>query len=164
MPRSAGVAAGVSTSCWTNGTPKARTFADGLRLFGYEFGSHFVADLFIHVQDIRHALELPAERYVPAVMVGLDHYLGFLDGLLREAGWGTLTVTTPEERHVLGGTGPHEISLRATSFETLRALAARRSVAQLRAMDWSGDLDALLDLLIAPLEGSYAFRVTDLVE
>ena len=37
------------------------TFADGLRAFGYETGSHFLADLHAHHQDVRPGI-LPRPR------------------------------------------------------------------------------------------------------
>jgi hypothetical protein len=76
---------------------EAPPFEDGLRVFGYETGSHFVADLYAHYQDVRHAIGLPADTGEPTVRVALDHYLGFVDEILIEAGWGTLDVVVGEK-------------------------------------------------------------------
>ncbi len=40
---------------------EAPTFERGLRELGYEIGSHYVADLLIHLVDVRAALDLPIE-------------------------------------------------------------------------------------------------------
>ena len=41
---------------------QAPTFEAGLRAFGYEFGSHFVADVHAHYQDVRGALSFAPRR------------------------------------------------------------------------------------------------------
>ena len=65
---------------------EAPAFEDGLRLFGYEEGSHFVADLHAHHQDVRGALGLSRDEDPITVAVSLDHYLGFIDTMLRAMG------------------------------------------------------------------------------
>jgi len=39
------------------------------------------------------------------------------------------------------GSGRHEVTLSASSFEWFRASSGRRSVQQIRAMAWQGDVD-----------------------
>ena len=70
---------------------EAPVFEDGLRLFGYEEGSHFVADLHAHHQDVRGALGLSRDEDPITVSVALDHYLGFIDTMLRASKWGCST-------------------------------------------------------------------------
>ena len=41
---------------------EAPLFEDGLRVFGYDLGSHFVGDLLQHVGDVRHAFGTRAPR------------------------------------------------------------------------------------------------------
>jgi uncharacterized protein (TIGR03083 family) len=128
---------------WDTEAPR---FEEGLRLLGYEIGSHYVADLHAHVQDVRSALGLEAERDRTAVLVSLDFYLHSLDGALRSAERGAVEIAVDGESHVAGA-GKVRASLRGDPFEVLRALSARRSRDQIRALDWSGDVDAVLDLL-----------------
>lgn len=147
---------------------EAPTFEEGLRLFGYEEGSHFVADLHAHHQDIRGAIGLPPDDDELTVGVALDHYLGFLDQMITAAGWGTLVVVAVvsegvEERS-LGGLGPHHARMQGSAFEVLRCCSARRSARQIRALDWQGDVDALLSLLQSGFTGGYALPEADLVE
>jgi len=139
-------------------------FAEGLRMFGYEFGCHFVADLHAHVQDVHGALGLARLDDDDLVAVALDHYLGFVDGLLVQAGWGSLVVTAGSETHRLGGDAPHAAAVAGAPFELLRMFAARRSLDQIRALAWTGDVDQFLGFLSDGLGGSYAIPARDLAD
>lgn len=145
---------------WDQEAPR---FTEGLRLFGYEMGSHFVADLQTHLQDVRGALALPRADDPVTVAVSLDHYLGFVDSVIGAASWGELTVTAGSEQHVLGR-GSARASVAAPPFELLRTFSARRSLAQVRALDWRGEVDGFLTVLAGELGVSYAFPAADLIE
>ncbi len=138
-------------------------FADVLRAFDYEFGSHFAADLHAHHQDVRQALGLVRDDDSETVAVALDHYLGFIDELLVTEQWGALEVVAGDEVHRLGS-GAKRARLVAAPFEVLRALAARRSERQVRALAWEGDVDAFVEFLRSGFTGGYALPVADLVE
>ena len=74
---------------------------------------------------------------------------------------GGLDLTFAAERRVVGedaSRGSHA-SLEAAPFELLRAVSGRRSTAQLRALAWTGDVEAFLPFLSA-----YGIPETDLVE
>jgi hypothetical protein len=143
---------------------EAPSFEAGLRAFGYELGSHFVADGHAHYQDIRGALGLSSDRDELTVRVALDHYLGFFEEMLTDARWGTLDVVAGIEMRRLGTRGPHHARVRAEPFELLRTLSSRRSAHQIRELDWHGDLEGLLSLLRSALSGNYSLRDTDLIE
>ena len=143
---------------------EAPVFEEGLRLFGYELGSHFVADLHAHHQDMRGAVGSPVDDDALTVAVALDHYLGFLDQLLTAAGWGTLEVVAGDEERSLGGVGPHHARMAASAFEVLRCCSARRSARQIRSLKWRGDVEALLTLLQAGFTGGYSLPTADLIE
>ena len=143
---------------------EAPIFEEGLRLFGYEEGSHFVADLHAHHQDVRGAVGLPPDDDALTVAVALDHYLGFLDQMLAAAGWGTLEVVAGEEQRTLGGAGPHHARMAGSAFEVLRCCSARRSARQIRSLALQGDGEALLSLLQAGFIGGYALPEADLAE
>ncbi len=134
-------------------------FAEGLRLFGYEFARHFVADLETHVQDVRSALHAGPDPDGLAVRVALDHYLGALDERIRrDAGDHALELRFDGER-VVAGTGPIGATVTASAFELLRALSGRRSRRQLEALEWTGDVDRF-----APLLSAYRIPATDVAD
>jgi uncharacterized protein (TIGR03083 family) len=137
---------------------ESAAFEGGLRLFGYELGSHYVGDLHAHLQDVRAALALPADRDPVTVLVALDFYLGSTDTALRAADVGAVEIVADEEHHVVGG-GPPVATLRATPFEVLRTLSGRRSRAQIAAMAWTGDRDRVLTSL-----SRYPLPETDLFD
>jgi mycothiol maleylpyruvate isomerase-like protein len=146
---------------WDRETP---AFAEGLRTFGYETGSHFVADLHAHYHDVRGALALPRNADELVVRVALDHYLDFVDRMLADAAWGTLEVVAGAEARLLGAHGPHYARLCAQPFEVLRSVSGRRSARQIRALDWDGERDKFLVLLQKSLTGSYSLPRAGLIE
>jgi uncharacterized protein (TIGR03083 family) len=121
---------------------EATKFEDGLRLLGYGIGSHYVADLHAHMQDVRMALGLDAARDPQTVLVALDFYLESLDETLRGTGSNAIELFVGEERHVVG-VPPVVASVKGDPFELLRSLSGRRSLDQIRALDWDGDADSL---------------------
>lgn len=140
---------------------EAATFEDGLRLMGYEVGSHFVGDLLHHASDIHHALDLALVGDHEALVVGLDFYLDSChrDLVAQDAGaLGVQAIDPPEERWTLG-TGSEVATLEAPRYELFRAFGGRRSERQLRAMDWTGDVDAVVAVL-----SRYPLPASDLVE
>jgi hypothetical protein len=145
---------------WERESP---TFEQGVAAFGYRFGSHYVADLHAHCQDVRQALALPADRDEIAVRVALDHYLSYYDEVLRAIPDMRLEVVAGGERHVLGA-GRLRATAHAEPFELLRALSGRRSERQIRALDWSGDVDGVLRLLHRIGSRTYSIRTADLVD
>jgi uncharacterized protein (TIGR03083 family) len=138
---------------WDREAPK---FEAGLRAFGYELGSHFLADLYVHVEDVRAALGFDPTQDELAVAVALDHYLGYLSEHLAATEWGTLDVVAGEGPRTLGREGRHHARLSAEPAELLRVVSGRRSADQIRALDCDGDVDSLLSFLSTALVGGYA--------
>jgi uncharacterized protein (TIGR03083 family) len=142
---------------------EAPQFEAGLRAFGYELGSHFVADLCIHHHDVRAALQLPDMPDPVAVAVSLDHYLGHVHEQIAARGDGCVRFVTPPlpgrpggiDRTV--GTGPVIATLRAGGFVLLRTLAARVPLHTVRRMAWEGDADTAIELLVSAYRGGYSF-------
>jgi hypothetical protein len=143
---------------------EAETFENGLRAFGYEFGSHFAADLYVHYCDVRSAIGVTPDADELTVAVALDHYLGYVAAMLADANWGTLEIVAGPEIRRLGTEHPARAHLRAEPVELLRALSARRSERQIRALDWEGDVDGFLALVRTALSGGYSLPEADLVD
>ncbi len=117
---------------------EAPIFADGLRLFGYSVGSHFVGDLLVHLQDVRQALGLAPNGDELTVRVALDFYLEAWSECLTEDSTGSITITADGERSSVGS-GDAFATLTAAPFEILRACSGRRSAEQIAAFTWTGD-------------------------
>jgi uncharacterized protein (TIGR03083 family) len=133
---------------------EAVRFEEGLRLLGYETGSHFVGDLLQHAQDVRSALGRARLDDDEGLAVGLDHYADTLHQTLTTAGIGSLVVEVGDERWTLG-TGAQVASVAASRFELFRALGGRRSITQVRSMAWSGTPESVLPLVSPyPLPGA----------
>lgn len=125
---------------------EAPTFEGGLRLFGYAFGAHYVGDLLQHLIDVDVALGRPPVRDDEVLAVALDFYLQSFEEVLDEAGAGAVSVTVGDERWRLGS-GEVVASVRASRFDLFRALGGRRTIDEIRALDWTGGGDAILGLV-----------------
>ena len=140
---------------WERERPR---FQEGLSLFGYELGSHYMGDLLQHVADINQALGLETLADDETLAVALDFYLDVCHEALREAGVGTVVLSIGSEKWSLGS-GPIAVSLRTDRFEAFRCLGGRRSEQQIRGLDWEGDLE-----LVLPLLSRYPVPQADIVE
>jgi uncharacterized protein (TIGR03083 family) len=157
---------------WDREAPR---FADGLRLLGYEVGSHFLADLLEHSADVDHALGRRASADDDARVAALDFHLDEFHQRLVDAKAAAVRVVITGERGRAddGGRGDGEgrgeactvgegetvATLTGSRFELLRAFGGRRSARQLRAMAWEGDPEPVL-----PYVSAYGVPRDDIVE
>lgn len=120
-------------------------FAGGLRLFGIELGAHFVADLHAHHTDVLVALGRAGDDDPDTVALALAHYAGFLHEQLVAAGWGAVELVVGDQVRRLG---PPDAPVRArvggAPLDLVRSLSGRRTLAQLRALSWDGEVDGFL--------------------
>lgn len=135
---------------------EAPAFEGGLRAFGYELGSHFVADVHAHHHDVRAALALPADPDPVAVRVALDHYLAHIHEQLEPGGAGSVRFRADGLDRTVGR-GDVVATLHTDSFTLLRSLSARRSLREVRALRWDGDADRALALVVSAFSGGYSF-------
>jgi uncharacterized protein (TIGR03083 family) len=134
---------------------EAPVFEDGLRAFGYEMGSHFLGDLLQHLGDVRHAVGMMRVPDDETLLVALDFYLDSFHETLVAAGVGSVRVRPSGDEWTLGA-GEIVASWAADRYEVFRSLGGRRDERQIRAHDWSGDVDAIVPLVSRygmPLEG-----------
>jgi uncharacterized protein (TIGR03083 family) len=118
----------------------------------------FIGDATTHEQDIRGALDQPGARDSDAMVVTYE-WMGYRIGEMRAAGGvGAFTVESEAGVHTFGE-GEPSARCRTSRFELVRAATGRRSVAQIEAWDWDGDVRA--DLLVLPI---FAPRAEPLVE
>ena len=80
------------------------------------------------------------------VLVALDFYLESTDAALRGAGSDAVEIRAGGERHELGA-GEIVATVAAEPFEILRALSGRRSLRQIRSLEWTGDVDSIASRL-----------------
>ncbi len=159
----AGNTEGVATEPWTaaqvdarRGVPTADIVARwnelaplveaGVSMAPERLQHLFVADASTHEHDLRAALGQPGDRDDGALLATLDWLLAGFDDAVGEAGLAALEVVSGGRSWVCGR-GEPALVLEADPFELTRARMGRRSVAQLRALAWSGDPEPYLDLL-----------------
>lgn len=109
-----------------------------------------VIDVASHEQDIRGALGLPGARNCAAITQTTPVLAARLDVPVR--------IVTERGEYGAGAAAP-TLSVSTSEFEMFRWRMGRRSLAQLAAMDWSGDPSALLGKLTV-----FGPSVSDIVE
>jgi uncharacterized protein (TIGR03083 family) len=106
------------------------------------------ADVWSHEQDIHGALGLPVTRQEAACSGVTAFVAGLLDYYWRKDSLSpAVHFSTAEGGEWQVGAGEPAVSLRSTDFELNRLLTGRRSRAQILALDWSGDVEPLIDRL-----------------
>ena len=115
-------------------------------------------DLAMHSQDIRNLVGRPGDRESAAVGYALGSFGFILGQRITEVGLPALELRYDGKTRVLGDGEPGP-SVSASRYELVRALANRRSTAQIRAYDWTGDPEPYL-----PIIPAYNPRDDDIVE
>jgi uncharacterized protein (TIGR03083 family) len=110
-----------------------------------------VADIAQHELDLRGLLDQPApDACAAAVDFGLNTMVFFLDKRVKKAELGALRLNAGNQEWTVGpGESEPVATLTTTPTELFRVIAGRRSAAQVRALDWSGDPEPYLPLLSA---------------
>lgn len=115
-------------------------------LFESQLAPVAVSDVLAHEQDIRTALNRPGARDDENIIPSVEMGLSFVDQGAQSANLPALRLVTEEvDRRV--GQGEPVATLRTTTFELFRALHGRRTVEQVRAMQWEGDPGPWLPVL-----------------
>lgn len=122
---------------WTEGLDSAGDAAS-------EMTAGALADLVIHEFDVRGALGDTSNRDGELIATGFAMYTGFLDGAFRANGLPALNVVSDVGTAIVGEGDPQG-ELRISGFEFLRVLTGRRSLDQIRNLDWSVDPAPWLD-------------------
>lgn len=122
---------------WAEVSPEVEEFLDRRPVWPV------VLDVGAHELDVRAALGDRGARDTDLVTAGAG---ALLRGLRVPR---PLVVRTEHAEVTVGpdGSGEEPVVLRTTTFEAFRWRLGRRSRAQLAAMDWTGDPNALLDCL-----------------
>lgn len=100
-----------------------------------------VFDAVTHEHDIRQAIGCPGARDAECVGVSWDWFLG----TRTQAGAPAICFVT-ERGEEIAGTGAPQLTVRAPSFELLRAATGRRTRAEMERFEWepAPDVDRLI--------------------
>lgn len=132
-----------------------------IEIFPGRSGPHFVMDAVTHEHDLRNALGVPGERDSATTTLALEFAVGsWLHHGVKAAGLPPLAVEAGDKRWS-AGQGDATTVLRCEPFELMRAVTGRRSIAQIRSMDWSGDPEPYLPTFAW---GPFRTASADLVE
>ena len=121
-------------------------------------------DCHSHEHDIRQALGRPGNRASALVRDAAPELIDGLDALPVSVTveWthdSIVDAAAPPESMMIGAPGAESgVSLRTTGFEIFRSRLGRRTVAQVRALDWSGDPQSI-DGVVA---GWFAFGPSEI--
>jgi uncharacterized protein (TIGR03083 family) len=112
--------------------------ADAGDLFESPLGTVAISDALAHEQDIRTALERPGFEDDESIVPSVERGLAFVEQKAEAEGSPALRIVTEDiDRQV--GQGEPTATLRTTTFELFRTIHGRRTLDQVRAMEWSGD-------------------------
>jgi uncharacterized protein (TIGR03083 family) len=156
---------GADLQAWIDGHVSSRTarsieslldewdgsgFEDLIRARPEGYGG-LLYDVAAHEHDLRGALGRPGGRSSDAIDVCLEIQQQMLRAdIAKKELIGSLTIRTPTAT-IEAGTGGPEVLLELdgpdANWEVFRIVGSRRSIGQLRALSWQGDLDRLLPAL-----------------
>jgi uncharacterized protein (TIGR03083 family) len=122
---------------WNTKAPVLERFLDPAGMLGRQA----VADVVSHEHDIRTALSTPGARDSDALRIGLGFAATQLIGSATRHG---VSLRLRSTEGLEFGTVDPDATLTASSFELLRAATGRRSVEQLREMDWDGNVEDVI--------------------
>lgn len=128
---------------WSETAPQCEAMAEH---FPERAAVQWVTDLTSHEHDIRGATMQSGGRDTAAVEVGLDFVLtAGVNGSISTHGLAPLEVHAGDRSWTVG---PPDIvcdaTLEGSAFELLRAFTGRRSITQLRRLNWSVDPEPYL--------------------
>ena len=105
-----------------------------------------VNDIAVHLHDIRGALQQPGERDAPLVALAFASYFAAFSMRLGARSLPAVRVRYDGKERVTGEGGV-AATWSGDRFELFRALAGRRSNAQIAAMEWEGDPTPFIPLV-----------------
>ena len=104
----------------------------------------------MHAQDVFGALGAPQLREGPPVSLAIATYAFGVDYRVRQLGLAPLVIAYDGKARMIGDpAGEPGARVEADRFEVMRALAGRRSRAQIAALDWQGDPEPYLGIIPA---------------
>lgn len=120
---------------------KAPSFEELLDAIG-DPGRQAVFDTVTHEHDIRTALGAEGARDSDAIGIAIGFAARWFVATAEDQG--VALAVQSEDGPVFGDPSTAVAVLTGTSFELMRAISGRRSIDQVRAMNWTGEKDAAL--------------------
>jgi len=115
------------------------------------FAPMAIGDILHHEFDLRNAYGDSTGRDLIEVHVAAAGHVRSIRRTFAEAGLPTIRIESTDTATGWDiGFGDPVATLRAPSFELMRAIGGRRTREEMRAMDWDGDADPFLDALVLP--------------
>ncbi len=109
-----------------------------------------ITDLAAHEHDIRGALERPGAQDSEAVHIGLASQIGGLRLHFARLGLPPLGVEAVGLRDWMVGRGDPVATVRGDGFDLFRATGGRRTIGQVRQLDWEGESEQFIENLLQP--------------
>ena len=115
-------------------------------------------DIAIHEFDVRGAVDDMGNRESPALVAAIAFFVPILSRRFTTERIPALRLLAADNAWVIGDGSPTG-SVRSSPFEASRMLTGRRSVGQIRALEWDGDPSPWIGHM-----SLFPIRATDLVE
>jgi len=113
--------------------------------FPGDAAAQLLFDVSTHEQDIRGTIDRPGARDASSVMLGIGFLVRTIDAGVRANGWPSLEVEAGGHHWVMGDP-PTTTRLATDPFTFMRSFGGRRSLDQIRALDWTGDPEPYLSV------------------
>ncbi len=130
---------------WSEISPR---FEDGLRAVGGPMAALGVADIWHHEQDLRGALGVEGGHDPVAEHTAIEGYAPQAGAAWTAEGRAPLRIVAGDTT-VQSADGEPGATVTGPPYELARALAGRRTEAQLRALAWDGDAETYIATLAA---------------
>lgn len=130
---------------WSAGSPQ---FEEGLRAIGGPLAALGVADAWHHEQDLRGTLGHPGGGDPAAEHTAIEAYAANVGGGWTAAGIPPLRIVAGAKT-VVSGEGEPAATVTGAPFDLARAMAGRRTEAELRELTWTGDAEPYIATLAA---------------
>ncbi len=108
------------------------------------FATALVADLAVHHHDIAEALDLPIDEKTPGTIAAAERYLEILQERAADKLDIALTVELVDAGVRPASAGSRQLTLTVSPVDFLRNVTGRRTQADAKALDWTGDPTDLL--------------------
>lgn len=111
------------------------------------FSGVLINDVVVHEGDIRFALGWDRAPDGAALSLAMLGYGFSLDHRIKTVGVPPLLLAYDGKTRQLGGEGEPGATVSATRFDLVRALASRRTAAEILRLNWSGDPEPYVPIL-----------------